>query len=269
MKRYAATLKQHLGHYGSKRLGVEEHGIYKGRRYAHILPARLRCLNFLEPVRAELQAYLKEHPSIKLHQFFHHLNSSQAFAFNLFYPYFVEGSPTARILAKSLGVDAEVDTWEFEAVLDREEGTNVDVLWTTMDGARVFCEVKLTENEFGQAKNDKRHQKKLIDIYMPRLRSLVSDELLIPKMFFKHYQILRNISLLAERSVDQLVFLMPRENETLSGPLNRVLAGTQASVSRRIHLAYIEDCLDNLESSVGLPLPLRVYSSALKEKYVI
>jgi hypothetical protein len=62
---------------------------------------------------------------------------------------------------------------------------------------------------------------------------------------------------------------MPRENETLSGPLNRVLAGTEASVSRRIHIAYIEDCIDNLETAGGLPFPLRVYSSALKEKYII
>lgn len=269
MKRYATNLKQHLGHYASERLGVEEHGIYKGQRYAHILPARLRYLNLLEPVRAELQAYLKAHPRIKEHQFFHHLNSSQAFTLNLFYPYFVEGSPTARILAKSLGVDTEVDAWEFEAILDKDEGTNVDVLWTTVDGARIFCEVKLSENEFGQAKNDARHQKKLTDIYTPRLLSLVSDELLVPRTFFKHYQILRNVSLLAERNADRLVFLMPRENETLSGSLNRVLAGIEASVSRRIHIAYIEDCLDDLETSGDLPLPLRVYSSALKEKYVL
>ena len=254
MKRYAATLKQHLGHYAGQRLGVQEHGIYNGRRYAHILPARLRYLNLLEPARAELQAFLKAHPGIKEHQFFHHLNSSQAFALNLFYPYFVEGGPTARILAKSLGVDAEVDAWEFEAILDKDEGTNVDVFWTTTDGARVFCEVKLSENEFGQTRNDARHQKKLKDIYTPRLRSLVSDELLVPRTFFKHYQILRNISLLAERDADRLVFLMPRENETLSRPLNRVLSGIEAGVSRRIHLAYIEDCLDDLESSVGLSL---------------
>jgi len=269
LKRYAATLKQHLGHYAGERLSVQEYGIYNGRRYAHILPARLRYLNLLEPVRAELQAYLKAHPGIKEHKSFHHLNSSQAFALNLFYPYFVEGSPAARILAKSLGVDAEVDAWEFEAVLDKDEGTNVDVLWTTVDGARIFCEVKLSENKFGPAKNDARHQKKLTDIYKPRLLSLVSDELLVPRTFFKHYQILRNISLLAERNADRLVFLMPRENETLSGPLNRVLAGTEASVSRRIHIAYIEDCLDDLETSGGLPLHLRVYSSALKEKYVL
>ena len=269
MKRYAAALKVHLGDYARRRLGVEEFGLYKGHQYAHILPEHLRYLNLLASASAGIRAHLEAHPQIKEHQFFHHLNSSQAFAFNLFYPYFAAGGPAARILSKSLGVDADVETWEFEAVPDTDEGTNVDVCWTTTEGVRVYCEVKLTESEFGQAKVDSRHMEKLRSIYAPRLDSLVSRDLLAPEAFFAHYQILRNISLLAERNADQLIFLMPRENEALEAPMTRTLASVSGHVRDRIHVAYVEDCLDILESARSLSTPLRAYAGELKEKYVL
>ena len=269
MKRYAAAMKQHLGEYARNELGVEEPGIYKGREYTHILPHRSRYLNLMDAARGEIRAYLGENPQVKEHQFFHHLNSSQAFALNLFYPYFFAGGPAARVLSKALGIDADVRAWEFEAVLDNNEGTNVDVFWTTHHGARVFCEVKLTEAEFGQAKADARHLEKLGSIYAPRLSSLVREDFLNTEFFFKHYQILRNISLLAEREIDQLIFLMPRENEALVAPLDRVLAGVRAGARHRIHVAYVEDCLGDLATSESVEESLRSYASKLREKYII
>lgn len=268
MKGYAAAMKQHLGEYARKELGVSEFGRYKGREYAHILPHRLRYLNLVEPARESIRTYLSENPGIKEHQFFHHLNSSQAFALNLFYPYYAAGVPAARVLSKSLGVDADVRLWEFEAVPDTIEGTNVDVLWSTTNGERIFCEVKLTESEFGRAKADACHMEKLSQIYAPRLGSLVSEDFLAPEFFFNHYQILRNISLLAERDCDRLVFLMPRENEALVAPLGRVLSGTTVDTRHRIHVAYIEDCLHDLEASTMITESLRTFSTKLKAKYL-
>jgi len=32
------------------------------------------------------------------------------------------------------------------------EETNIDVLWATTDGVRTFCEVKLSEADFGKLK---------------------------------------------------------------------------------------------------------------------
>jgi hypothetical protein len=63
--------------------------------------------------------YLKANPSVKLHMYFHHLNSSQAFAFNLFFPFFSAGAGPARALSSSLGVDYDTASdWEFEHVAD-------------------------------------------------------------------------------------------------------------------------------------------------------
>lgn len=268
MKKYQATLLSHLANYAKTRLGVFEEGTFKEKKYPHILPSRLRFLNFLEPVRSELQTYLKQNPQIKLHQFFHHLNSSQAFAFNYFFPFFAAGGKSAKALSTLLGVDAIVKDWAFEVVPDEAEGTNVDVAWNLAEGGSVFCEVKLSEADFGKAENDDRHKRKLEKIYRPRLEGLVSDGLLEDKAFFGHYQLLRNISLMAGSEKDRLVLLMPRANESLSPQLKTVLAGTQPEVRNRIHVAYIEDCLSVLMASQSVTPELRCYASSLWEKYV-
>lgn len=268
MKSYLSTLQAHLATYKRNRLGIAEEGTFRGKPYPHILPAELRFLNFLEPVRAELQAHLNSNPSIKLHQFFHHLNSSQAFAFNFFYPFLAAGGQPARALSTVLGVDADVKNWAFEVVLDKEENTNVDVVWKTPGDVSIFCEVKLSEAKFGEAKNDDEHKKKRVKTYLPRLAGLVSNDLLEEEVFFKHYQLLRNIALLAGSEKDRLVLLMPRANESLSPQLKTVLAGTRSEVRNRIHVAYIEDCLSAMMTSQSVTPELSSYASSLWEKYV-
>jgi hypothetical protein len=159
VKNYEAEIKKHMAEYARRRLGVFEDGIFKGRKYKHILPSRLRFLNFLESFRSELQDYLLANPSITLHKYFHHLNSSQAFAFNLFFPYLSAGGGAAKSLNKALGINADILSWKFEHIVDEKEGTNIDVMWNISDAASVFCEIKLTEREFGTAKNDDRHSR--------------------------------------------------------------------------------------------------------------
>jgi hypothetical protein len=92
---YQAEMQQHLAKYRAQRLGIFEEGMYKGQPYPHILPWRFRFLNLLEAFQSEIQSYLQSNRLIRLHQYFHHLNSSQAFAFN-FFPYLNSGSQAAR-----------------------------------------------------------------------------------------------------------------------------------------------------------------------------
>jgi hypothetical protein len=95
-------------------------------------------------------AFLAAHPG-KRHRYFHHLNSSQAFAFNLFFPYFSGEPEVASALLRALGQEATLAGWEPEAVPAPDEETNIEVFWTTADGVRTFCEVKLSEADFGKA----------------------------------------------------------------------------------------------------------------------
>ena len=71
--------------------------------------------------------------------------------------------------------------WDLERVPDAAEGTNVDVWWRSAD-RETYCEVKLSEREFGPATNDARHQRKLEEIYGPVLHGQVNDELLLPQL---------------------------------------------------------------------------------------
>ena len=258
-----------MAEYAKRRLGVFEQGTFKGRKYAHILLACLRSLNFLESTRAELQDYLLANPSIKLHKYFHHLNSSQAFAFNLFYPYFASGGNAAKALGAVLGIDADVLSWKFEYVQDTKEGTNVDVMWRISNTASVFCEVKLSESEFGAAEDDERHRKKLSEIYRPRIKSIISADLLEEKAFFGNYQLLRNVCLLAGNAGHQLVILLPRENELLDRPLRQLLASVDSKVRGQMRVIYIEDCLSELQKNPSFSPELRIYASKLAEKCVV
>ena len=270
---YKDKLYAHLASYKTQRLGISQLGTWKDPKgevhsYGHILPDGLEYLNLLEPIRSEMRAYLAAHPDIKLHKDFKHLNSSQAFAFNLFFPYFAVGGSGARALSSALGLDMDVSSegWRFEEVHD--ENTNVDVVWKSQAGQKVFCEVKLSEAEFSKAKNDQRHHDKLRDVYRPRLAGVVSPDLLEPKTFFAHYQLLRNVSLLHVDEGSQLVILFPGANKALNPQLKRVLDGIKPSYRGRVHVVHIEDALNSLCANESLAQPLRAHASALKEKYV-
>src|SRR5262245_1230602 len=86
---YADDMKMHLARYREEDLVVSELGVWfrngKEYEYPHILPWQLRELNVLPGIREEFWKYAQAE-GIKVHRYFHHLNSSQAFAFNLFFP---------------------------------------------------------------------------------------------------------------------------------------------------------------------------------------
>jgi hypothetical protein len=266
---YQAALRVHLARYKKSRLGVDEPGLFErtGKPYSHILPSRLRRLNLLEAIRAEFEAYRSVHPSIRLHRDFHHLNSSQALAFNLFFPYLDAGGAAASALARSMHAPAPTDQWHFEHVPDPAEGTNVDVAWRAVGGAWTLCEVKLSEGDFGATKPDARHKKKLESVYRKRLLQLVQPELLELNTFCRNYQILRNVSFLESASVSDVVFLVPSGNEALSKSFRRVEKLLNPAVRKRVHLVLLEDVLRSLCADSKLPSHLRLVAASLSEKY--
>jgi hypothetical protein len=68
----------HLSGYRKSELGIAEEGVFlhRGRehRKRHILPKGCERQNLLDPYGAAF--FLSEHRTTKLHQYFHHLNSS-------------------------------------------------------------------------------------------------------------------------------------------------------------------------------------------------
>jgi len=274
MRQYQKALEAHLADYKRRRLGVQRSGEFKGKKSVvhkpHILLRELYLLNILEPFRSEFRLFFEKNRSVvKLHKYFHHLNSSQALAFNLFLPFFLEGTAATKQLLTALSVPGQVADWCFEYVPDEEEGTNVDVAWRAREEGWTFCEVKLSERGFGSAEPDARHKQKLKRIYLPRLQGLVEDRLLEVDAFVARYQLLRNLSLLTQPHTGKLVFVLPKENEGPRAELDEVLGSVAASIRQRVHVSYLEDVLASLEADSKIGSRLREHARQLAEKYVV
>jgi len=273
--KYRKQLIKHLSAYKETVLGIAEPGIYNYRgqhvKCRHILPIAERWHNILEPSRTAVRAYLKLHPEVKLHQYFHHLNSSQAFALNLFFPYFEGGPDSARILFRALRYEGTLQDrqWKFEDVPDTAEESNLDVTWMTTSMGTGLCEVKLTETSFGKAKHDKRHLDKLRRLYEPRLRDRVDPQLLLPEHFFRNYQILRNVWHVAGADASKLIFLLPKANTDSWRSVEAVRTRIRAdSLRNAISIVSVESVINALCSD-PTDLSLQRYASSLADKYLI
>ena len=265
---YQTDLKRHLAEYKRSTLGIREPGLYRRKEYEHILPLPKQSANLLEEAEAKGSAFLAAHP-IKRHQYFHHLNSSQAFTFNLFFPYFCGGPEAACALLRALGQEGTLSEWEPEAVPVAHEKTNIDVLWTKQAGLRTYCEVKLSEPEFGTAVNDAGHQDKLSKIYRPDLAGHLEPTRLEPAAFFQAYQFNRNVWHLVRTEGSRLIFLLPRSNTGLWRHIQKLILGVLPHTRERISAVAIEDVIAALLADARCPHRLRGYAQKLRDKYLV
>jgi hypothetical protein len=275
MPNYDQRIKLHLASYKITRLGVGQNGFWKRRdnTYPHILPEQFREYNILEPYRNEFWKYYAEQEklgTLKLHRDFHHLNSSQAMCFNLFFP-FVHDNSKQHLLLEILGFNERgVKEIDFERIADPEEGTNFDFYLKLTSDRRVFFELKLSENDFGMAKPDQRHLEKLRTIYEPCLAGKVPEECLHPDVFFQHYQILRNISYVDSQSADRLFFIFPRKNEKLSKGEEFIRSNLSEHVKEKVAIYFLEDLVQSiLNLSNFRDAIFRTYYLLFKEKYIL
>src|SRR4051794_28177256 len=111
---YASALREHLVRYKTDVLRQTESGKWRnGREYDHILLPENRGLNILTGIREEFWKYFEDQEATarkpaKLHRDFAHLNSSQALAFNLFFPFLESSRRRREILLSALGFASEV-----------------------------------------------------------------------------------------------------------------------------------------------------------------
>jgi len=269
---YRDLLVAHLAQYRREELKVAEPGTfdYQGRTIPveHVLPRDQPWLAVPSEVREQVRTYALA-SGLKLHRYFHHLNSSQAFALSLFVPFFEGGQDGSGALLRALGIGAAFDKWAAESVPDPEEGTNLDAWWLTADGYQYFCEVKLTEAEFGVAVDDNRHRSKLELIYAPRLASHLKPSRLSAPEFFRSYQILRNLWHAAGTPTSKVVFLYPQQHRVLDDLLMPVLEDVTSELRDRVIVAYAEDVLARLRADELCPPHLRTYAGRLAEKYLL
>ena len=214
---YADTVKQRIVQVLPEK---DRYGLWHGRPYPHICK-KLRD-NFIDGI-GTLKGKLSG-KTIKFHEGATHLNSSQVLCINFFNKFF-ENERSEELLLQILA-DAGLDISNEEKIMDatleyepnRKERTNFDFFLQLTSGRRISFEVKYTESEFGGVSPDRKRPEKYTekwkDIYLPMVKaSPYLGEHCDENLFYKHYQINRNIAY--AQAKDIVVFLTPRLNYAL------------------------------------------------------
>lgn len=255
---FSREIREWLGTYREKFLGCPEMGAWRGRPYPHILSENDRAKggNLLETIRTEFERYSRK-KQFKYHRDFAHLNSSQALAFNLFFPFLPSadsGLPWAvpEKISDALKVGDLVEA-DFEKIIDRSEGTNLDWWGRCHDGGQIFCEVKFTESTFGTASSRTTdYGERFERIYRSRLEGVVRAEFLGDLIGFKeNYQILRNLAHLPIGEApdrNRVLFVLPERSPTY-GHLIEFL--DRATVRKRVVVKGLESWTSELANSAA------------------
>lgn len=274
MTNFQGDRKAKLSTYKKAYLTTEQ-GHWCDLPYDHILPLEQKEKNIIEAFRDDFWAYHKG-TDIKLHQDFHHLNSSQALCFNLFFPLFhydkrlltfvlhriIEVAPTFRTSKENLDklfaikndrlsehFAAELEEefltnnifsgCEFEKILDTNEGTNFDFFVQLQNGNKVLFEIKYTESGFGKTVADERHIHKYDTIYKLRLEKVLRPEFINQDFVFKNYQLVRNLSYIDDLTT--VVFLFPEANQDLRGTADLISKILLPDFVHQTRVVHIED----------------------------
>lgn len=259
----------HLANYKVNRLGVKENGEfhYRGEilKKAHILPHKHLKLNILEEFRDRF--FDSEYARIKLHKYFHHLNSSQALCINLFYPLITENK--LELATTFLGLTPATN---FEACFEKESDVESADRRTSFDfhthyskTQELFVEVKYTEEGFGKAKFDDAHRAKFKNTYLPLVKQshFLTDTCRDEDFFLSHYQVLRNLVHISETR--QVALLFPAANTVVNKEAeeacNEMLTDAGKSKCKRVFL-------EELVAFLGTDGLLKDYYYEFREKYL-
>lgn len=262
----------HLSEYRKNTLGIAEEGVFLHQgtmhRKGHILPKGSERQNLLSAYGDSF--FSSEHGATKLHQYFHHLNSSQGLCINLFYPLLKEDA--LPLLIRSIGSDISLPVQSSFESPSRIENcarrTSFDFHLWNEEGRDIFVEVKYTEDGFGGAKADAEHLDKFRATYAPLLAN--SPYLLIdcndPAFFLENYQILRNLVHITRQS--EVVFLFPRANEKVAEQAAHARdAFLTESGRERMRIVYLEDLVAELIAACR-GTSLEGYYEAFHNKYL-
>lgn len=248
---------EHLELFKRKVVKVVENGTWvgNGKQYGHILPVEKRTSNLIDGGYFSQLLATYNNPSIKKHRSFHHLNSSQALAFNLFEPFRVENC--LETILKMTGVNDTATFSEYEHLEPTIDETNFDFFIATRE-EKVFFEVKYTEDAFGTASDDEHHNQRYKEVYVDLLKAVAEIE---KQEFFRRYQLWRNICYSAFGTV---VFVFPRFREDLLREVEHARAQTKRP--ENIRVLFVDDiCALGKGLSVG---SMQRHFGDFQEKYL-
>ena len=273
---YVQRAKKHLSAYKRERIGLNLDGKWRTNKkpYTHLLPVASQSLNILETYRREFwqDFYDERWGRIALHPAFHHLTSSQAMCFNLFYPFLANECRHLALLLDALGLgDREVKEATFEKILRPEEGTALDFYIEFMDGTYSTFELKFTESGFGKVTLSDKYRKRWEDVYSKMVGPVLNPETCTPEVFFSQYQFLRNLCYLSNKVESLCFFIAPEGNVHFSDTEEALDAALLPEYRHRAKVLSVKELLGKLttaaaESEDG---KLKHHLDAFAEKYLV
>ena len=159
-----------------------------------------------------------------LHQYAHHLNSSQLLCYMALRPLLtVDYHPTetmrtllASITKNCINISEEAQC-DFEYNDDMKweqknepEGTSFDFHISDIDKHEYFFEIKFTEEGFGKAKKDDEHERKFNEVYLGKIKDILNKEVTLDEGL-KYYQLFRNI-IRGDSDSKTIVFITDENN---------------------------------------------------------
>lgn len=266
---YEKTVKGFLSDYKLERLCIKQKGIWKNnqKEYSHILPEKLMKLNIIETYRKEFWNYSSKN-TIKLHKDFHHLNSSQALCFNLFYPFIEENKLDILLNEMKLKLSGKYNCF-FEMILDKQEKTNFDFLITVGKAIKICFECKYTERKFDTTKDDKKHIERYNEMYKSRIEGKIKSQYSSGSNFYNNYQIIRNLSYLTDNTY--VVFIYPNRNDNLNNVKKLIFTQIVAKkYKNNVRIIYLENLIEDLLKELKQREPkLYTHFVLFKEKYIV
>ena len=211
---------------------LERGGFWRRRSFKHILMSRHDLLKVLQfdtscavingnsLILPDTRIF-SAGDGLKLHVYAHHLNSSQMFCVNAFYP-LMSGSVELADVMRDCGIAlrGNVSRAIFEYTPDGPEHTNFDFFAETDFGEKIYFEIKYTEQGFGSASESSRKEwdRPIGFCYRRQVASSCYAQVLgDPDVFFKDYQVNRNIAYVQGPN-DHVVFMFPKDNSSLKLP---------------------------------------------------
>lgn len=258
----------HLVKYGKMR-NLERNGVWNGKVYEHVLQNEKDNLLFNYGYKDALNNIYDEQKNAgNIHKGFANLNSSQAFAFNFFAPLIDESKTSCFLFAKILHENfLELPrNCIFEKVLP-EDNTQLD-FYCEIGTKKFTFEVKYSENAFGDAEKNEKHQIKYNNYYKEKLNQIILsyNPIEFEDKFYEEYQLWRNLCCLCDENTT-VCFVFHKYRTDLGGKIKMAKELLKSdSLRDRVKIIKVDDFIEDV-LKIGTEQQKKYYSE-FKEKYL-
>lgn len=234
MKTYIQKIKEHLADYKVHVLKINESGIWLNNKqqYTHILPLNLYFKNLID------EGYYKElydiASTIKRHCNFHHLNSSQALAINLFG--LMQAENDFSILQDN-GI--EISNYIYSKFEYKESDDTTFDFYIKTQIRNIYFEIKYTEKTIATESKSKNNEYRWSQYYEAPMISILKDTTNVKELFFSQYQLWRNIVRISNNN-DIVVFVFPSVRNDLKAEVVRTIEKVKPEYAHHIKILHID-----------------------------